>query len=254
MESDKLASVPPSRPDDPDTDTPLSPSPSTPNIRRMNEQPLSQRKSPHRSPSRSPSKDISEQKVGKSSSSPQEASPAHSLSEMRGRSIATEDQHADPVDKKTLAPSSHNAVDPKGTPKESRRTRHAATVPQKDNVYDYISDDARTRHAVPLPQTDDVHDYISDDARTRHAASLPDNHRIENITAAEQLQEEIENLLDDRKFKAYRRDLRKRVSGKPTRSSSVISVPSALLSGVKKTIFAVFIIFLVVIFFFLSCG
>ncbi len=133
-------------------------------------------------------------------------------------------------------------------------TRHVTSHALPEDMHDYIRDDGHTRRAPSYDQAGDIHDYIRDDGYTRHASTYAGDHNIENITAAEQLQEELENLLDDRKFKAYKRDLRKRVSGKPTRSSSVISVPSALLSGVKKTFFAVFIIFLVVIFFFLSCG
>ncbi len=280
LENDKDTPAQPLRPKRIDADT--HPTPSITNIRRINDHLFLQR--------RSPNKEIPEQKIDNAFSPDKEDAPAHSLDVKLDRSISVQEQSADPADKTTRAPSSHKVVDltsinestrpaaespaektdknrtrhdSPGTRTESTQTsisddgytpRHADFLPQTEDFYDYIPDEGHTRHAAPLPQTEYFYDNIPDEGHTRHADSYANDLRIDNITAAEQLQEEIDNLLDDRKFKAYRRDLRKRVSGKPTRSSSVISVPSALLSGVKKTFFAVFIIFLVVFFFFLSFG
>lgn len=51
-----------------------------------------------------------------------------------------------------------------------------------------------------------------------------------------------EDIRNSRKYKASKRDLRKRVKGRPTRSMSVVSVPMALWSGIRKALLVLLII------------
>ena len=76
----------------------------------------------------------------------------------------------------------------------------------------------------------------------RMSSSSADQGRTRTLPPARQPQPS--DIQDSRKYKKSRRLLRKRVTGRPSRSMSVVSVPAAIWSGAKKALVLALVLFL----------
>ncbi len=114
------------------------------------------------------------------------------------------------------------------------RRRFAGRAPRADNATDPSSRNTKVvkRSAASSKQarhSEDTRFARSSGPATRHTSILP---------AA---------IRQSRRYKKSKRELRKRTVGRPTRSMSVVSVPAALWSGVRKGLFLAVVIVLATI-------